>query len=99
MAEASGGRTHPGRECPPPAGFEDRDDHRTACASVALRAKATDRQTAVDQSDFFSDPRESVDPWPTLLRASCPLLLGLSCNSQIRLNGLEAGKLLLSLLV
>jgi hypothetical protein len=33
MAEASGGRTHRRRGDPPPAGFEDRDDHRTACAS------------------------------------------------------------------
>src|SRR5258706_15595037 len=33
MAEASGGRTHRRRDYPPPAGFEDRDDHRTACAS------------------------------------------------------------------
>src|SRR5450755_4027927 len=34
MAEASGGRTHRRRGNPTPAGFEDRDDHRTACASV-----------------------------------------------------------------
>src|SRR5690349_1757930 len=34
LAEASGGRTHRRRDCPPPAGFEDRDDHRTACASA-----------------------------------------------------------------
>src|ERR1700683_741745 len=34
MAEASGGRTHRRQENLPPAGFEDRDDHRTACASV-----------------------------------------------------------------
>src|SRR5580704_12626043 len=33
LAEASGGRTHRRRGDPPPAGFEDRDDHRTACAS------------------------------------------------------------------
>ena len=37
MAEASGGRTHQQRANPPLAGFEDRDDHRTACASVYLR--------------------------------------------------------------
>src|SRR4029077_20971055 len=36
MAEASGGRTHRRRGDPPPAGFEDRDDHRTACASVTV---------------------------------------------------------------
>jgi len=34
MAEASGGRTHRRRVDPPSAGFEDRDDHRTACASA-----------------------------------------------------------------
>src|ERR1700730_16968668 len=34
MAEASGGRTHRQQENLPPAGFEDRDDHRTACASA-----------------------------------------------------------------
>src|ERR1700686_4487159 len=36
MAEASGGRTHRRRGDPAPAGFEDRDDHRTACASVLI---------------------------------------------------------------
>src|SRR5579863_1199946 len=39
MAEASGGRTHRRRGDPPPAGFEDRDDHRTACASVLIIAE------------------------------------------------------------
>ena len=34
MAEASGGRTHRRHRKMPPAGFEDRDDHRTACASA-----------------------------------------------------------------
>src|SRR5512135_1818694 len=33
MAEASGSRTHRRRANPPPAGFEDREDHRTPCAS------------------------------------------------------------------
>src|SRR5260370_26810085 len=33
MAEANGSRTHRRRRKTPPAGFEDRDDHRTACAS------------------------------------------------------------------
>jgi hypothetical protein len=33
VAEASGGRTHRRQGHLPPAGFEDRDDHRTACAS------------------------------------------------------------------
>src|SRR5258708_33397164 len=36
MAEASGGRTHRRQEDLPPAGFEDRDDHRTACASMPM---------------------------------------------------------------
>ena len=39
MAEASGGRTHRRQENLPPAGFEDRDDHRTACASVRIIAE------------------------------------------------------------
>src|SRR5580700_10475354 len=41
MAEASGGRTHRRQGNLPPAGFEDRDDHRTACASrqVALQLR------------------------------------------------------------
>ncbi len=34
MAEASGGRTHRRQANLPPAGFEDRDNHRTACASI-----------------------------------------------------------------
>ena len=38
MAEASGGRTHRQQEDLPPAGFEDRDDHRTACASANAAA-------------------------------------------------------------
>src|SRR5579864_8275696 len=36
VAEASGGRTHRRHREMPPAGFEDRDDHRTACASILL---------------------------------------------------------------
>jgi hypothetical protein len=34
--------------------------------------KATDHQTAADQNDFFSDPRESVDPWPHFLTCALP---------------------------
>jgi hypothetical protein len=34
LAEACASRTHQRRENPPPAGFEDREDHRTPCASV-----------------------------------------------------------------
>src|SRR5438552_14915042 len=34
MAEASGSRTHRRQENLPPAGFEDREDHRTPCASI-----------------------------------------------------------------
>src|SRR5215831_12785573 len=34
LAEASGSRTHRRQGDLPPAGFEDRDDHRTACASA-----------------------------------------------------------------
>src|SRR5690242_1801254 len=33
MAEASGSRTHRRQANLPPAGFEDREDHRTPCAS------------------------------------------------------------------
>src|SRR5258708_17199008 len=33
MGEGGGGRPHGGRDYPRPAGFEDREDHRTACAS------------------------------------------------------------------
>ena len=35
MAEANGSRTHHRYRKITIAGFEDRDDHRTACASVA----------------------------------------------------------------
>src|SRR5579864_1781107 len=34
VAEASGGRTHRRHREMPPAGFEDRDNHRIACASI-----------------------------------------------------------------
>src|SRR5271166_68035 len=34
LPEASVGRTHRRQGHLPPAGFEDRDDHRTACASA-----------------------------------------------------------------
>jgi hypothetical protein len=37
LAEASGGRTHRRHREMPPAGFEDRDDHRIACASVNIQ--------------------------------------------------------------
>src|SRR5215469_1317689 len=36
MAEACASRTHRRRANPPPAGFEDREDHRTPCASVLV---------------------------------------------------------------
>ena len=40
------------------------------------------------------------DPWPILLTYALPHpLLGLSGDSQVRLNGLKAGKLLLRFLV
>ncbi len=62
--------------------------------------KATDRQTAVDQSDFYSDPRESVrSVADSLTYALRHPLLGLRGDSQVRLNGLKAGKLLLRFLV
>jgi len=34
VAEACVSRTHRRRANPPPAGFEDREDHRTPCASI-----------------------------------------------------------------
>jgi hypothetical protein len=42
MAEASGSRTHRRRRKTTTAGFEDRDDHRTACASLAGDLEASD---------------------------------------------------------
>src|SRR5580693_8890327 len=48
MAEASGGRTHRRQGNLPPAGFEDRDDHRTACAS---------RRAVVHQGEFRNNLR------------------------------------------
>ena len=36
LAEASGSRTHQRHRKMPSAGFEDRDDHRTACASEGI---------------------------------------------------------------
>jgi hypothetical protein len=60
MAEASGGRTHRRQDCLPPAGFEDRDDHRTACASVLARPRGA--QCSADSIDI-----ERRDP---LIRAA-----------------------------
>ena len=42
LAEASGSRTQPATSEMPPAGFEDRDDHRTACASVITYLRIVD---------------------------------------------------------
>ena len=55
MAEASGGRTHRRRDCPPPAGFEDRDDHRTACASVGIQKNdaGVGARATFGLSDYF----------------------------------------------
>ncbi len=39
VAEASGSRTHRRQENLPPAGFEDREDHRSPCASIELRSR------------------------------------------------------------
>src|ERR1043165_918789 len=47
MAEASGSRTHRRQENLPPAGFEDREDHRTPCASVLFIS--TTNQTTYKQ--------------------------------------------------
>jgi len=54
MAEASGGRTHRRQENLPPAGFEDRDDHRTACASPRIRARRKASPAAHAASKFPS---------------------------------------------
>src|ERR1700678_4452373 len=59
MAEASGGRTHRRRGDPPPAGFEDRDDHRTACAS--RRARNRNELSTAERSVFLR-----ADPPPIL---------------------------------
>src|SRR5580704_19038841 len=50
LAEASGGRTHRRRGDPPPTGFEDRDDHRTACASGKSRHGYTRTSKGEDQT-------------------------------------------------
>ena len=42
MAEANGSRTHHRYREITIAGFEDRDDHRTACASTSTITKAAD---------------------------------------------------------
>src|ERR1700683_4474303 len=67
MAEASGGRPHRRQENLPPTGFEDRDDHRTACASRC--------HCPLSQRGFYKRHRrppqgkKSVlipeNPWPT----------------------------------
>src|ERR1022692_1098961 len=99
MAEASGGRTHRRRGDPPPAGFEDRDDHRTACASGraatdarSVSALTTERNTA---KQIRTDPRPSwmdfVCQLATHLRAS----LRLRHDAQIRLGRLPASRILL----
>ncbi len=47
MAEASGSRTHRRQENLPPDGFEDRDGHRTTCASVVLSQRNNASMLAV----------------------------------------------------
>jgi hypothetical protein len=49
MAEASGSRTHRRRRKTTTAGFEDRDDHRTACASLAGDLEASDPHPKIKQ--------------------------------------------------
>src|SRR5579864_4454246 len=45
VAEASGGRTHRRHRETPPAGFEDRDNHRIVCASILYLQLLTNNVT------------------------------------------------------
>src|SRR4030081_2549571 len=71
MAEASGGRTPRRRVDPPSAGFEDRDDHRTACASAGSLNATTNSRLRVRGPVFvfFSPHRESNNVNEILLTA------------------------------
>ena len=61
MAEASGGRTHRRQENLPPAGFEDRDDHRTACASVFIISILTNTLPGIHKSRSCDAVTELAD--------------------------------------
>src|ERR1700722_9854252 len=97
MAEASGGRTHQRRDCPPLAGFEDRDDHRTACASVPLTKQTPRKSRSFTSASKLirEDPCQSVAN-STLCRCQ---LLRLLRDSEVRLDRLEPGEFLLRLFV
>jgi len=54
----------------PPAGFEDRDDHRTACASVVRLERNTNYFAAPLLADraFESSSRRDIFAWPAFLK-------------------------------
>ena len=60
MAEASGGRTHQRQDCLPLAGFEDRDDHRTACASASKNQKGHGLEQS-PAADWICIPSQPVE--------------------------------------
>src|ERR1700733_14071068 len=70
MGEARGGRTNRRQANLRPAGFDDRDDHRTACASPCIINKLhTDtsyhciRSLARQQATTFRQRLSVVLPW------------------------------------
>jgi hypothetical protein len=56
MAEASGSRTHRRLDNQPSTGFEDRDDHRTMCASkeISVKRLTNDCRPAKSSDNFFA---------------------------------------------
>ena len=50
---------------PPPAGFEDRDDHRTAIASAASKCHGVPDLLS-DQDQLKSEQRVPSHPWQIL---------------------------------
>src|ERR1039458_6577454 len=78
LAQVSWGRSDRRQENLPPAGFEDRDDHRTTCASrKAARIRAdshASKPSLTAQEKVHVQPRQSVASSYSSRRK--PILLG-----------------------
>ena len=81
MAEANGSRTHHRYREITTAGFEDRDDHRTACASASVRIIARAASFSLSYRDRAA---AGVGCSPAQFGSGCPERKG-------QITGTEAG--------
>src|SRR5690242_5702827 len=91
MAEASGSRTHRRQANPPPAGFEDREDHRTPCASglnqikrmvaTVTNGRRRPKWLTEDSDGASGAPTCQAQPFPL-----CATLAQVSFSATVRLN-------------